>query len=153
MDAADPLGFLAPLHARECLAADVADAAVLTFTGFAPAPAGEAATLRLAVEPAGGDAVIAAVQPTVLLDFATEGGPAFLLDLAITVDTAATVVELPIVPARCDPHVVQEDKRGTIFDVDVAVGTESGTIELFVGEDLRGSILSWVAEWCGFGGG
>jgi len=149
--AADRLGFLAPLHARECLAADVAEAAALSFTVFEPAPAGEPATLRLAVDPAGGRATIVAVQPTVLLDFAGASGGVYPLDLAVSPGTAATVVDLPIVPARCDPHVVQEDKRGTIFVLDVAVGAQQGPIELFVGEDMRGRILSWVAAWCGFG--
>ena len=54
-------------------------------------------------------------------------------------------------PVRCDPHVVQEDKRGTIFDVRVELDGEPGQVELFVGEDMRGRILTWVAEWCGFG--
>ena len=46
---------------------------------------------------------------------------------------------------------VQEDKRGTIFDVRVSVAGESGEVELFVGDALRGRILTWVADWCGFG--
>ncbi len=151
--AADPLGFLAPLHARECLAADVAEAVGLSFTAFEPSPAGEAGTLRLRAEPAGGAATVVAVQPTVLVDFVPAGSGAFPLDLRIIPESAPVVIDLPIVPARCDPHVVQEDKRGTIFTIDVEVATEPGTIELFVGEDMRGRILSWVAEWCGFGGG
>ena len=48
---------------------------------------------------------------------------------------------------------MQEDKRGTIFDVRVSVAGESGEVELFVGDALRGRILTWVADWCGFGGG
>lgn len=151
--ASDPLGFIAPLHARECLAAEVAEGVGLSFVAFEPAPAGEAAMLRLEAEPGGGEVTIVAVQPTVLVDFVPAGGGAFPLDLAISADSDPVVLDLPIVPARCDPHVVQEDKRGTIFTIDVELDTEPGTIELFVGEDMRGRILSWVARWCGFGGG
>lgn len=153
--ASDPLGFVAPLHARECLRERLADAATLAFTGFQESAPGEPAALELTVTPAGGAAAtIAGVQGTNLLDFgaATVHG-AFPLDLEIAEgDETPIVAELPIAPFRCDPHAVQEDKRGTIFDVRVEVAGEPGEIELFVGEELRGRILSWVAAWCGFGG-
>ena len=151
----DPLGFIAPLHERECRAEALADAATLAFTRFTPAPPGEAATLELTVTPTGqGPATIVAVQTTNLLDFgpaSVEG--AFPVDLEIEADTETEpiLVEVPIVPSRCDPHAVQEDKRGTIFDIRLALGGEPGEIELFVGDELRGRILAWVADWCGFG--
>jgi hypothetical protein len=157
----DPLGFIAPLHERECRAKALADAATLAFTDFSPSPAGEPATLELTVTPSGaGRATIVAVQATNLLDF----GPAsvdgaFPLDIVIDEDmaidsgTEPLVIELPIVPFRCDPHAVQEDKRGTIFDVRLELDGEPGEIELFVGDELRGRILTWVAQWCDFGGG
>lgn len=153
--ASDPLGFVAPLYDRECRRERLADAAALAFTGFEPSPPGEPAALGLAITPTGGGAAtIVGVQMTNLLDFgaATVDG-AYPLDLAIAPgDGAPVAVELPIVPSRCDPHAVQEDKRGTIFDVRVELDGEPGEIELFVGEELRGEILSWVATWCGFGG-
>ncbi len=154
----DPLGFIAPLHERECRAQALADAATLEFTGFDPSPAGEAATLELTVTPSGeGRATIVAVQATNLLGFGPESvDGAFPLDIEIDAGQAGTatepiVVEVPIVPFRCDPHAVQEDKRGTIFDIRLALDGEPGEIELFVGEDLRGRILTWVADWCDFG--
>ena len=153
--ASDPLGVVAPLHERECRAERLADAADLAFTGFRESAPGEPARLELTVTPTGAaDATIAAVQTTNLLDFgpATVGG-VYPLDLAVTPgDAEPVVVALPLVPYRCDPHAVQEDKRGTIFDVRVVVEGEPGEIELFVGDELRGRILSWVASWCGFGG-
>lgn len=152
--ATDPLGFVAPLHERECRGERLTDAAALAFTGFQESAPGEAAVLELTVTPTGeGEATIAGVQATNLLDF----GPAsvdgaYPLDLAVSPgDAEPVVVELPLVPFRCDPHAVQEDKRGTIFDVRVVVEGEPGEIELFVGDELRGRILSWVAAWCGFG--
>ena len=62
------------------------------------------------------------------------------------------VVSLPLVPLRCDPHAVQEDKRGTIFTLAVELDGDPGEIELAAPEDLRGRILTWVGAWCGFGG-
>ncbi|WP_431797936.1 hypothetical protein [Microbacterium kunmingense] len=153
--AADPLGFLAPLHERECRAAALAEAATLAFTGFTPAPPGQPATLQLTVTPTGrGEATVVAVQTTNLLDFgpATVDG-AFPLDLPVVPgDTEPTVVDIPLLPSRCDPHAVQEDKRGTIFDVRLSLDGEPGEIELFVGDALRGDILTWVSSWCGFAG-
>ncbi|AZC15013.1 hypothetical protein DT073_01535 [Microbacterium sp. ABRD28] len=152
--AADPLGFLAPLHERECRAAALAEAATLAFTGFTPAPAGEPASLELTVTPAGGDATLVAVQATNLLDFGPETvDGVFPLDVTVAADDIAPiVVDIPIVPSRCDPHAVQEDKRGTIFDVRLTLAGEPGEIELFVGETLRGDILTWVSNWCVFAG-
>jgi hypothetical protein len=57
------------------------------------------------------------------------------------------------VPLRCDPHAVQEDKRGTIFTLEVELDGVPGEIELAASEDMRGSILTWVSNWCGFGSG
>jgi len=153
--APDLLGFVTELHARECLLERVTDAAALAFTGFEPSPPGEPATLELTVTPSGaGAATIVGVARTNLIDFA--GHPAdevHPLGIAVAAgDAEPIVVEIPIVPFRCDPHAVQEDKRGTIFGVPVELDGESGEVNLFVGEDLRGRILSWDAAWCGFGG-
>ncbi|GAB3603523.1 hypothetical protein [Microbacterium aureliae] len=155
--AGDPLGFVAPLHERECRAMRVFEAAELSFAGFDAAAPGDAAALRLRIAPVaaapGAPAVtIEDVQPTNLLEFAGEApGAAHPIGVRATPGAASVEIVLPIVPSRCDPHAVQEDKRGTIFDVRVVVDGDPGEIELFVGETLRGRILSWVADWCGFG--
>ena len=41
-------------------------------------------------------------------------------------DTEPIEVDLPLVPLRCDPHAVQEDKRGTVFTLDVEVDGRTG---------------------------
>ena len=101
-----------------------------------------------------GEAEVTAVQQTNLLTFgdATIDG---VLPIGVLVQPGKepTTLDLPVVPTRCDAHAVQEDKRGTIFDVRVSVAGESGEVELFVGDALRGRILTWVADWCRFGGG
>ncbi|MBW9120095.1 hypothetical protein JNB63_08320 [Microbacterium trichothecenolyticum] len=153
--ASDPLGFVAELHARECLLERVTDAASLVFSDFEPSAPGAPAALDLTVTPTGGGALtVSGIGRTNLIDFA---GPTSeeVHPLGVEVaegDAEPVVVQIPIVPLRCDPHAVQEDKRGTIFDLGVELEGEAGEVELFVGEEMRGRILTWVAAWCGFGG-
>lgn len=152
----DPLEFVPPLHERECRVVLLSAAADVAFTGFEPSPTGEPAALELTVTPTGaGGAGIRAIQTTNLLTFAAADGDtadAHAIDVALEPGvTDPVVVELPLVPLRCDPHAVQEDKRGTIFDLDVEIAGAGGEIELAAPEDLRGRILTWVADWCGFG--
>lgn len=153
--ATEPLGFVAPLHERECRRERLADAATVAFTGFRASEPGSPAALELTITPTGsGAATIVGVQRTNLIDFtgATASG-AFPLDVVIEPGAGSpVVVEVPLVPFRCDPHAVQEDKRGTIFAVRVDVDGERGDIDVFVGDELRGEILSWVVAWCGYGG-
>lgn len=154
--APDLLGFVADMHVRDCVLERVTDAATLAFTAFEPSPPGEPAVLELTVTPTGdGAATVVGVEGTNLLSFAGIPPEEDLYPLALEVrpgDAAVVVVDLPLVPFRCDPHAVQEDKRGTLFDVRVDLDGAEGEFELFVGEEMRGDILSWVASWCGFGG-
>ncbi|GAA3199512.1 hypothetical protein [Microbacterium terregens] len=151
----DPLDFLGPLHERECRAEAVSDAASLSLASFTPSPAGRPADLVLEIAPTGRGAVeVVGIQTTNLLTFAaTPGSTADTFPLGVSVAAASAPIEvhLPLVPLRCDPHAVQEDKRGTIFTVEVELDGEPGQIELAAPEDMRGAILTWVADWCGFG--
>lgn len=152
----DVLDVIPPLYERECLAARVADAAALSWESFEPSPPGEPAALRLAIAPTGRAAVgVDGIQTTNLLTFSAAAGDTvdtFPVGLEVGAsDSGRVVVELPLVPLRCDPHAVQEDKRGTVFTVEVIVEGEPGQIELAAPEDMRGRILTWVGQWCGFG--
>lgn len=154
-----PLGeavpFLADLHERECRAQALAAAASVTFASFTPSPAGEPAELVLEVRPTGeGAARLDGIRTTNLLTFGMgEAVETYPLDIAVDVGDSEVVTRgLPLVPFRCDAHAVQEDKRGTVFTVAVEVDGEPGEIELAAPEDMRGRILTWVADWCGFGG-
>lgn len=154
----DPLDVLGPLHERECRAAAVADAAALSLSSFTPSPAGQPADLVLAIAPTGaGAATVVGIQTTNLLTFGTAAGDTadtYPIGVAVAEgDTQTTEVHLPLVPLRCDPHAVQEDKRGTIFTLEVELDGVPGEIELAASEDMRGSILTWVSNWCGFGSG
>lgn len=149
----DPLGFVAPLHARECLAQRLAGIAELKITDFAPS--GQTATIDLAVRATGeGRARIDAVHSTTLLMYAA-GAPAGRHEIGLEIDGAhdAATVRIPLVPQRCDPHVVQEDKRGTIFTFDVVVDGVEGQVDIPADADTKARILSWVAVACGFAPG
>ena len=154
VDVADPLGFTTLIHEKECLRHDLARVATLEWTEFTPSAAPLPAELQLSITPAGGAETVELVdiQTTNLLQFADEPTP-FALALPITGTDAASVVPVPLVPLRCDPHAVMEDKRGTVFDVLVEVDGASGVIEVAAPEAMRGEILRWVADWCGFGPG
>lgn len=154
VEVADPLGFTALLHEKECLAADLAQVATLEWARFTPSAAPAPAALTLEAAPAGGteQAELIEVQTTNLLKFGDQPTP---LELQRTIDgaDAATDVTVPIVPLRCDPHAVMEDKRGTVFNVQVRVDGTEGAVEVAAPEQMRGEILRWVADWCGFGPG
>ena len=147
--------FLDALHRRECVAARTAAAADVTWSAFTPSDAGAPASLELSIVPRSGAAaavLLADVRETNLLTF--DGVAGGILPLDVTVggdDQTARTIALPLRPARCDPHAVQEDKRGTVFTLDVVVGGEPGQFTLAADAALRGRILAWVADWCGYG--
>ena len=90
------------------------------------------------------------VQTTNLLQFDSEP-TLFAINQNVKGTDAATTVTVPILPLRCDPHAVMEDKRGTVFNVAVEVGGAEGVVEVAASEEMRGVILRWVSYWCGFG--
>lgn len=156
----DPVPFVAALHDRECVRERVGRAASVSFGRFVASPRGEAAALELVIEPAAGGSSDAAavalvgIRETNLLTF--EGlrpGGLFPLGLLVALGEAASNVTLPLVPARCDPHAVLEDKRGTVFRLLVEIDGKEGSFDVAASEELRGRLLEWVATWCGFGSG
>jgi hypothetical protein len=154
VDVADPLGFTTLIHEKECLRHDLARVATLEWAAFTPSSAPLPAELQLAITPAGGaeSAELVEVQTTNLLQFADQPTP-FPLGTTETGSDAASQVSVPIVPLRCDPHAVMEDKRGTVFNVLVRVDGAEGVVEVAAPEAMRGEILRWVSDWCGFGPG
>lgn len=144
---------LADMHARECVAAGLAEAARVSFAEFTPSPSGTPADLALELVPTGegGAARLEAIYETNLLSFEDPDAVAVSYPLALDITGSAqapSVLHLPLVPARCDPHAVQEDKRGTVFDIAVVVGGSPGQIQLAAPEEMRARILAWVSAWC-----
>ncbi|AZS44470.1 hypothetical protein BWL13_02059 [Microbacterium oleivorans] len=142
----DALGFLGRLNERECLEKALATTLQVSWHD-AVLPASGPGVLPLEITPMGigGDARVVAVQSTPLLQFGSR-------TTRFPVPDGKTLVDVPIEPQRCDPHVVQEDKRGTVFALEVDVDGSTGVVDVPVSDDERGRILSWVAERCHFGG-
>jgi hypothetical protein len=148
----DPLSFVPPLHERECRAQALAAAADVQISAFTPSPSGTPADLTLTVAPTGaGGARLDDIHTTNLLTWETHQALDYPLAIDLAAgDTTPIEVHLPLIPLRCDPHAVQEDKRGTVFNLDITLAGEPGQIQLAATEEMRGRILTWVGQWCGF---
>lgn len=154
LDLVDALGFSERLHARECLHREVDGVARIDVVGFEPSDAPAPGSLELAVRPGGADATVDVVElrTTNLLQFADRGG-AHRLGVRISGDDDPFTIGVPLVPSRCDPHAVLEDKRGTIFGLEVRLGERDGVIELVSPGEVREEMLGWVTRWCGYADG
>lgn len=72
-----------------------------------------------------------------------------VLDLVIESTTPPTVVELILVPNRCDAHAVAEDKRGAIFPLTVSTGDGmEGTVWVESPSATRQALLDYLAAAC-----
>ena len=114
------------------------------------------AELDLTLTPTGapGSARVSAVLSTVLLavtDPATGATPASVpLDIVVDTESQPSTVTLEIIPSRCDPHAVAEDKRGTVFPFTVTTsdGAE-GTAFVAATPEVKAALFSFVGEACG----
>ncbi|AYF97995.1 hypothetical protein [Protaetiibacter intestinalis] len=152
VDLVDPLGFSVRLHERECLAHDAAAVAGIRISGFVASPAGEPARLELAIEPTGGDGAIELLElrPTNLLQFTTAESSPHPLGVTVAGSDAPQTLQIPLVPQRCDPHAVMEDKRGTVFGLSLRADGVEGVVDVAASDELKGRMLRWVADWCGY---
>jgi hypothetical protein len=92
------------------------------------------------------------VGSTILL--APAKGATWPLDATFSPGDATTDFELDAVPARCDPHAIAEDKRGTFLPVAVSVeGGLAGTVFVPSSDTLRLAIYDFIASRCGFASG
>lgn len=154
----DPIATLEKLSTEECISfaaavhADIEAASAVRWTPGAGEPAG----LDITVTPtaADGSLTIERANATVLLALAGEGGRSeTTLELGTVVDADAkpSVIPLHLVPSRCDPHAVAEDKRGTFFPLVVSTAEgESGTMFVPVSDEVRVSLYEFVQDYCGY---
>jgi len=154
----DPSGRMPRLAAEDCLARDVAGLASIT---AATLPRVESigdvtvARLDLSIDPTGapGALLIEEAGGSVLLSLAdpADGARVTTRGLGLRVDgrDAASVVTLTLVPARCDPHAIAEDKRGTVFGLRVAVeGGAAGTYSVAASDDVKLALYDFVRTAC-----
>ncbi len=155
----DRMGQLPAIAAEDCR--DDAVAAVATISAapairIASVDGTTAAVLDFTAVPtgAGGILTIDDVRGTVLLgarDPAT-GRVGDTVPLGIDLSHATTPVtfSLVLLPARCDPHVVLEDKRGTFFTFTVTTRLDTGRIFIGVTDDVRLQLYEFVGSQCGW---
>lgn len=151
---ADPFGSLELVHAQDCsreafeAVAAITVAEQLRVVDVAGQPV---AQLDLTVTPtsAAGEVHLESIGSTVLLQ--QPEGELRELDLAFTATSEPHTVTLSFTPARCDPHVVAEDKVGTLlpFHVDAGAFTDA-TFTLPSSDEVKQQFYNYVALACGW---
>ncbi|TFC14543.1 hypothetical protein E3O19_10065 [Cryobacterium algoritolerans] len=157
--ALDDTGALDRIEGEDCLAGALRQvlridvAPKLRVDGAGPV---STAWLDLTLTPTGGPGVATIDQAgsTPLLASAT--GLDWPVGLTLDATTPPTRISLGLRPARCDPHAIAEDKRGTVFPLTVRVTVGPGSPEragdwdLAVDDALRARLYTWIADRCGY---
>jgi len=144
----DDTGALDRIVAEDCLVAAV-DSVVSITAPERLRLQGSAAWLDLMLVPTGqaGAVTLDRVGPTTLL--APPTGTHWPVGLRIDAASSPRTFSLELRPARCDPHAVAEDKRGTVLPLAVRPETgAAGTYNLAVGDTVRREIYAWVTARC-----
>lgn len=149
----DPFDMIEKVTSAECAAEAVTDAVELTLAdelgiiGEGPA---EVAVVTVSAAPTHVTAVrLGYVQRTILLK-PEDDSAAWSLERTASAGSPVTA-ELRMVPARCDPHAVAEDKAGTRFPLSVALdGENPAVVTLAASDDLRSQIFDYIARRCGW---
>lgn len=156
---ADPFAVLPRIAGEDCLDAAVAAVAsvrlddALEVVGDGPEAV---ARLRLVVEPQKAGATTAAsilqletASSTILLQPAD--GPDWPLDLTLEPGDPPSTIVLEAVPARCDPHAIAEDKRGTFLPITLSLDDAApATIDVPSSDALKLALYAFIASTCGF---
>ena len=153
----DPMSQLEAIAAADCLVVAVERHASITAVDALDWIPGtrSPAVLGIVIDPTGADGTleITSARDTVLFALlAADGSPSSSesLDIVIGPDSRETIVRLELVPNRCDPHAVAEDKRGTFFPLEVSTSEgATGTVWIPVSAGVKGELYAFVASWCG----
>lgn len=75
------------------------------------------------------------------------------VDVPLDAGDPATVQTMAVVPARCDPHALAEDKVGTLFPVRVLGSTlpDDASFFLPVTNQQRSAFFAFFRTYCGLG--
>jgi len=155
----DRMGQLPTIAAEDCRDDAVAAVATIepaTALRYVTLAGQQTAVLDFTATPtgAGGLLMIDDVRGTVLvgaLDPANgKVGDTVPLGLDIGRATSPVTFSLTLVPARCDPHVVVEDKRGTFFTFTVTTKLDTGRIFIGVNDAVRVELYDYVGRRCGW---
>jgi hypothetical protein len=151
---ADPFDVLARIAGEDCLDEAVAQVATLTLDDTVEVTGSGAdavAHLRLHVDPVGGRGELHLDEARFTILLAPADGTTWPLDTTVRGGDAPLTVTLDAVPARCDPHAIAEDKRGTFLPVVLSVTDgPSGTVSVPSSDELRLALYEFIAARCGF---
>lgn len=149
----DPFDTLPRIVAGDCLESSVGEVATISMPEHLRIEgegAAQRAWIDVALVPADsgdGSLEISLVRGSTLLG--NEAGTDWPLDLEVVPGGAPSVVPLAVRPARCDPHVLADDKRGTILAFVVATGDgRSGMIDRPSSDALKAELYDYVTERC-----
>ena len=156
LEASDRLGQLAQISAVDCLFASVTEIVAITASTtptILTTSETPTARLDLTLRPTGaiGTVTVRGVRSTTLLTVSAHSEPLPLtasLPLTLTGSDEPVLLSLDIRPARCDAHAIAEDKRGTIFPLDVVVGDSSGEIAVAASDTVREDLYAFVRAAC-----
>jgi hypothetical protein len=155
----DDTGALDRITGEDCLnraVEDVVTAAAATALRVIGAGTDSVALLDITLTPTGGpgSVTVERIGATVLL--ASAEGLDWPVGVSIAAASPPTVITLELRPARCDPHAVAEDKRGTVFPLAVVADGPgggprlTGSYDLPVPNAVRAQIYDWLATRCGY---
>lgn len=153
----DETGRLEVITTEDCAGAALATHAAIAGPSEAVWTPGahQPAILDLPVTPTGaeGSATVVLVKGTVLLSLVDATGAEVYeqpLNLVIDAQSQPSVIHLLVVPARCDPHAVAEDKRGTFIPLEVETSDgPGGRIYIAVSDAVRESLYEFYGDYCG----
>jgi len=148
----DVLAIIARDDCIGVLAAQRAEIRVADTVAWTPG-AKQPAVLTLDATPTGvGSLDIVEARSTILLQLvdATDARVGALpVDQKLDAQSGATQVTLSLVPSRCDPHAIAEDKRGTIMILEVRLddGTD-GVVYVRSGDGVKATLFEFVTDYC-----
>lgn len=156
LDPQDPTDRLATILGEDCLAAAAAEHAAISIADTVTwtTGAGTPAEVQFVLVPTGaeGSLTVTGARSTILFALVGEDSRAVAeVQERVVIDagSAETVIRLEVEPARCDPHAVAEDKRGTIFPLDVKVGGGlGGTIWVAASQSTKSELYAFIEDWC-----
>jgi len=155
--AVDRYGRLPEMRAEECFAASISRIAELTIDApvrVDDSGASPIAFVALRIAPTGEPEsfTIDAVEDTVLLALADDHGMAtetLPVGLVVSGTDETQVYEIPIMPGRCDPHAIAEDKQGTVFILEATAPDGTSTrMRIAASTATRASIYDYIAQAC-----
>jgi len=113
---------------------------------------GHPAEVVITVVPTGasGSFTLDEIRGTPLIRMWDAGESAEILPLGARVSggDSPSEVRVPIVPVRCDPHALADDKVGSNLPLEVSVNGTTIRIVPVVADEFRGAIHAFVSAYC-----